>query len=170
MAANSTTALPLDNPFWHYALRLYSYPGVEACCLALQGKGQSINRLLFCLWSGFEGRELPPRSPEADQWQLQISHPLRALRYQVREQKQHQSALDSCYAALRKAELACEQVEIAHLYVQSLDAATAEAGLELCKHNLRVWLEQQQQMQLWQEPKLLELLRLAALESSEHKF
>jgi len=160
MAKNSTTALQLDNPFWRFALQLWSQPGVESCCLALQTRGLSINRLLYCLWLGQTGRQLPETSHDADSWQQQISHPLRALRFQVRDLKATDPALDCAYQALRKAELACEQVEIARLYQYSQSAPTDTAGAELCHRNLQHWLAQQQQPELLQHIHLQQLLRL----------
>lgn len=160
MAKNSTTALQLDNPFWRFALQLWSQPGVESCCLALQTRGLSINRLLYCLWLGQTGRQLPETCHTAEDWQQQISHPLRALRFQVRELKSTDPALDTAYQALRKAELACEQVEIAQLYQCSQLARPATAGPALSARNLQHWLAQQQQPELWQHIHLQQLLRL----------
>ncbi len=162
MAKNTTTALELDNPFWRFALQIWPQPGIEPCCLALQAQGLSINRLLFCLWLGQTGRQLPHDYHTADLWQQQISHPLRALRFQARVLKQAEPELGSAYQALRKAELACEQVEIAQLYRCSLTATTASAGPALSTHNIQHWLAQQQRPELWQDVNLQQLLRLTA--------
>ena len=104
----------LETPLWHYALGLYSRPGVEAAALALQQAGLSINRLLFACWLASEGRELKSDylQGEALQWQRELTHPLRALRYRVRGQKAAAPELEACYRKLREAELAAEQVVV----------------------------------------------------------
>jgi len=112
--------MQLQNALWDYALDLYAAEGVTDACLALQGEGASINRLLFCCWLGQEGRELlPGTASDALEWQQQITHPLRALRYQVRAMQQQASGYQGCYKAMRQAELACEQVELALLFASA---------------------------------------------------
>ncbi|GGO87889.1 hypothetical protein GCM10011348_42110 [Marinobacterium nitratireducens] len=109
----------LDNPLWHYALELYAHPGVEQACLGLQQSGLGTNRLLFCCWLASEGRLLRPSeldASEAGRWQRELTTPLRALRYRVRESKAGEPQLDAVYRALRQAELAAEQVELARLF------------------------------------------------------
>ncbi|MFC6670836.1 TIGR02444 family protein [Marinobacterium aestuariivivens] len=112
--------MSLENPLWDYALELYRQPGVEQACLGLQQKGGlSINRLLFCCWLAGEGRRLRADELEASdaaRWQRELTAPLRALRYQVREQKRREDGLEVVYRALRQAELAAEQVELARLF------------------------------------------------------
>ncbi|MBY4675514.1 TIGR02444 family protein [Marinobacterium arenosum] len=142
MAANSTTALALDNPFWRFALNTYRQPGVEAICLELQCQGLSINRLLYCLWLAGQGRGLPAETDLADRWQQQISHPLRALRYQVRGMKADQPELADCYRKMREAELACEQVEIARLYQQAEQGAPLDSPSHALRQNLNRYLQQ----------------------------
>lgn len=117
MTTNSTTALELENPLWHFALKVYQQPNVEAICLELQDHSLSINRLIFSLWLATESYAFIA-TPEADHWQQQMSLPLRKLRYQLRQLKQNQPGLESCYKKMRSAELALEQVEIAYLYVE----------------------------------------------------
>lgn len=142
MAQNSTTALELDNPFWQFALQTYALPKVEDYCLQLQQRGLSVNRVLYCIWLGKTGKQLSDQLEQADHWQLQISHPLRALRYQVRALKQQHGELSACYQAMRKAELAAEQIEIAWLYQASQTAPLATANDALCCNNLTQYLNQ----------------------------
>ncbi len=136
----------LENDLWDYALALYRQPGVEPACLELQqGWPLGINRLLFCCWLAAEGRSLQPqslRAGTATQWQHNITAPLRALRYQVREQVKHEPELAPCYQALRQAELACEQVELARLFSLGRGWRVAtDTGLEdLTLHNLCEYL------------------------------
>jgi uncharacterized protein (TIGR02444 family) len=136
----------LDNALWHYALQLYGQPAVEAACLTLQREWSlSVNRLLFCCWLAAEGRPLqlePLGRSQAAQWQHSTTEPLRALRYQVRQQRLETPELESCYQALRRAELAAEQVELGWLYALSLEwPATATAGCpQLLLQNLGQYL------------------------------
>ena len=55
---------PRANPFWRFSLRTYRAPGVQEACLALQDRcGADVNLLLFCGWTGRDGRALDPASP-----------------------------------------------------------------------------------------------------------
>lgn len=131
--------MSLDNPLWHYALELYGRPGVESAVLTLQRCGCSVNRLLYACWLAREGRRLEPDmlAGEALEWQQTLTHPLRALRYQVRGRKEQQPLLETCYRRLREAELAAEQVELMLLWQQGQHAPSATAGRELAWHNLK---------------------------------
>lgn len=140
MAKNSTTALELDNPFWHFALKLYQQDGVEAACLALQQQGCSINRLLFCLWLTKESKQWL-NCPVAEQWQQQMTVPLRAIRFQLRQLKTEQAELTPCYQQLRKSELAMEQVEIAYLYRAGVNAPKVSSDKQLICANLDSYLK-----------------------------
>ncbi len=117
--------MKLHNDLWDYALQLYAKPGVESACLQLQQQWSlGVNRLLFCCWLATEGRALQAQqlvSCEASQWQQSTTEPLRLLRYQVRAQRQHEPGLERCYQALRQAELAAEQVELAWLFTLGRD-------------------------------------------------
>lgn len=119
--------MSLENPLWRYALDLYSRPGVEAAALELQTLGCSINRLILACFLAQQGKQLTPEllQGEAQAWQRELTHPLRTLRYRVREQKAERAELDVCYRKLREAELACEQVEIMLLWqrVEKIDQA-----------------------------------------------
>lgn len=113
--------MQMKNDLWDFALNFYQQPGVEASCLLLQEQfGLSINRIIYAAWCGCSGSELliDDALEKANRWQQGITHPLRAIRYKVRVEKSEDAALDACYQALRKAELACEQVELALLYQQ----------------------------------------------------
>lgn len=134
--------MKLENALWHYALRLYSQDGVEQACLTLQAAGLSINRLLLCCWLGQEaGRKLALDQLEAaTTWQTDITHPMRALRYAVRPQKQQDDSYQAVYAAMRKAELACEQVELALMCDAAETMEQAETGVDLLLENLACYL------------------------------
>lgn len=131
----------LDNPLWRYALELYACPGVQAAALSLQAAGASINRLLLACYLGTQGRELASEllCGAAAEWQQEITQPLRALRYRVRENRLGRGELDACYRRLREAELAAEQVELMLLWEQleALSLSLATAGRALVRNNLQ---------------------------------
>ncbi len=132
--------MALDNPLWRFALDLYARPGVESAALELQTFGCSINRLILACFLAQRGERLTSEllTGDALEWQQQLSHPLRALRYKVRSLKAEAPDLDHCYRKLREAELACEQVEIMLLW-QTLEKCSlppAAAGVELLRANV----------------------------------
>lgn len=114
---------------------------MESAALALQAEGLSVNRLLFACWLASIGRELQPADlgGEAQDWQQSLTHPLRALRYQVRTRKQQRPELEACYAKLRAAELAAEQVELWLLWqgLSEVHPVPAATGAELARINLQ---------------------------------
>ncbi|WP_286240495.1 TIGR02444 family protein [Neptuniibacter halophilus] len=139
--------MQLNNALWQYALNFYQQPSVEPACLNLQNRyGLSINRLIFACWAGSRGIRLEPEqfAGEAQDWQETISHPLRALRYKMREMKAEKAGLETCYDKLRQAELACEQVELALLFEQVAEQPVLSADMTLVAANLRVYLQQRQ--------------------------
>jgi uncharacterized protein (TIGR02444 family) len=117
--------MQLQNPLWAFALKVYSHSEVEQCCLTLQNDyGMSINRLLFAGWLATQHKSINSFALEhsaAGQWQNDITHPLRALRYQVRGYHSHEPALASIYKAMRQAELEAEKIELAYLYAIAND-------------------------------------------------
>ena len=136
--------MELKNDLWDFALNFYQQPGVEVSCLRLQDDyGLSINRLIYACWCASCGIRVQTAwfSGEAGQWQQSITHPLREVRYRVRQPKQTQTELDRCYQALRKAELACEQVELALLFEQTPTAAEETRSVQLVLDNLVAYLE-----------------------------
>ena len=155
--------MKLRNALWDYAVQLYGQSGVEQACLALQQDcSLNVNHLLFCCWLATEGRSLQPRSLKASsawQWQQSIVAPLRALRYQVRAPAQQEPELAACYQALREAELACEQVDLARLFALGRDwpASAAVRCDELMLHNLCLYLRL---AQVDSEPRLLAALQV----------
>jgi uncharacterized protein (TIGR02444 family) len=81
------------NPFWHFSLRAWRVPGVQAACLALQEhRGADVNLLLFCGWTGREGRELDRRDLRqaigcVGNWQNEVIAPLRLARRGLKHQR-----------------------------------------------------------------------------------
>jgi uncharacterized protein (TIGR02444 family) len=74
------------NSFWRFSLRTYRAAGVQEACLWLQDHcGADVNLLLFCGWTGREGRQL--HRPElrcamacVGSWQSEVIAPLRLAR------------------------------------------------------------------------------------------
>ncbi len=129
--------MKLENDLWSFALQLYAAEGVESACLELQQAGMSINRIIYAIWLGLEGRELDiTATAAADRWQSEVTHPLRALRYRVRVEKQQSADYAECYGAMRKAELACEQQELALLHAAHTAMPLASPGAALVVENL----------------------------------
>lgn len=134
--------MQLQNPLWAFALKVYSYSEVEQCCLRLQNQfGMSINRLLFAAWLATQHKLLDSaalQQSSAQQWQQNMTHPLRALRYQARLLRSDDSTLDTFYEAMRKAELEAERVELAHL-CELAESWPAETGtiVELMEENVK---------------------------------
>ena len=137
--------MQLKNDLWDFTLNFYQQPNVESSCLALQNQyGLSINRLIYACWCACRGlrQQVEEVDGPADQWQAEITHPLRQLRYKVRNKKTEHDMLDSCYQALRKAELACEQVELALLYQQSSRLESTDITEALLAENLDAYLHE----------------------------
>ena len=126
--------MQLQNPLWAFAIKVYSYSEVEACCLALQNEyGMSVNRLLYAAWLATQQKLLDSSilmQSSAQQWQLGMTHPLRALRYRLREMRAGEPALDTFYTAMRKAELEAERVELAYLYVLAQSSPEVSTSVE----------------------------------------
>jgi len=131
--------MSLENPLWQYATTLYSQPGVEQCCLQLQDQGAIIDRLLFACWLGHRGIRLTPQRLRelSDDWHSEVVRPLRAVRYRVRSRMSRMPEAESCYRALRQAELAAEQLELMQLWQLSRDwTPEVTADQALLRHNM----------------------------------
>jgi uncharacterized protein (TIGR02444 family) len=80
------------NSFWRFSLRTYRAPGVQEACLALQERcGADINLLLFCGWTGQQGRVLESDSlrlamAQVGSWQSDVIAPLRLVRRGLKHQ------------------------------------------------------------------------------------
>jgi uncharacterized protein (TIGR02444 family) len=82
-----------DNAFWRSSLRIWRVPGVQEACLTLQEHcGADVNLLLFCGWTGREGRELDRNDLRqaircVGNWQNEIIAPLRLARRGLKHQR-----------------------------------------------------------------------------------
>ena len=104
----------MSEDVWSYALKLYSRPGVEAACLALQEGGADVCLLLAATWLGtrgvaFHDERLAALEGVAEPWRRTVIEPLRALRQQWREQAQQDSELRTMRERLQQLELDAER-------------------------------------------------------------
>lgn len=111
---NSTPALrEPDNPLWRYALAAWKIPDVERNCLALQGRGWSVTRILTAAWLARQGHGFGDEATTVQQWREQFTATLRGLRQQISKQ---QPALNQLRDRLASAELEAERIELALVY------------------------------------------------------
>jgi uncharacterized protein (TIGR02444 family) len=79
-----------DGTFWSFTLGLYGKPGVAPALIGLQDRlGLDVNMLLYCCWSGADGRSLSREDLKAveavtEPWQSEVVRPLRALRRRLK--------------------------------------------------------------------------------------
>ncbi|BES69600.1 hypothetical protein RE428_06180 [Marinobacter nanhaiticus D15-8W] len=105
--------LELDNPLWQFALGLWSAPAVAEACLALQGLGWSVSRILTALWLTrlsieWQGDE----AAEVTEWRSHCTETLRGLRQQLAKG----TPADRLREQIKQAELQAERVELAWIY------------------------------------------------------
>ena len=87
-----------SNPFWRYSLRIWRIPGVQEACLALQERcGADVNLLLFCGWTGQQGRQLDRKTlrsaiSRVGAWQSDVIAPLRLARQGLKRQREGAAA------------------------------------------------------------------------------
>lgn len=108
---------PRNDGLWEFACALYAKPGVAQACLALQDEhGADVPLLLAAIWHGAAGRGVLSAvrarrwKATARAWRTQIVGPLRQAR---RALKPHEAA--DLYAAVKRAELAAEKLQLAAL-------------------------------------------------------
>ena len=143
--------MQLDNPLWRYALKVYSTPSVEQACLDAQQKGLHVNTLLFCCWLASRGEHYGPQyfSNILTLWRDPVLHPLRQVRYHVRELLQQHPQLKFCYQHLKQSELAAEQVDMAllwqlhqlHTLSVPVDSSLAVSSKALAQSNIASYLK-----------------------------
>jgi uncharacterized protein (TIGR02444 family) len=79
-----------DSTFWSFTLGLYGKPGVAPALIGLQDRlGLDVNMLLYCCWTGSDGRllsrdDLKAVEAVAEPWQSEVVRPLRALRRRLK--------------------------------------------------------------------------------------
>lgn len=146
-----SAALPRDNAFWQFSLKVYAAPGVAVECLALQDAlGIDVNLLLFFAWLGAAHRtaltqaEVGRAQGLVQPWHDQAVRPLRAVRRQLKE-----FTSPDCEAfrtRVKGLELEAEQMEQAMLFIHALEAwpaiGTADPR-EAVAANINIYLQSQ---------------------------
>lgn len=106
-----------------------------------------MNLLLLACWLGSRGVSLTPErcGMLSANWRVDVTEPLRLIRYQVRDRGLLQPEVEACYRLLKQAELAAEQVELMQLWQTTRDwpVAPASAGVALIRANLEQYWRQQ---------------------------
>ncbi len=104
-----------NDALWDFACALYARPGVANACLSLQDEyGADVPLLLAALWHGATGRGVLSAARAkrwkrtARTWRTGIVGKLREAR---RALKTHEAAAD-LYAAVKRAELAAEKLQL----------------------------------------------------------
>lgn len=107
--------------FWRFSLRTYRAPGVQEACLTLQERcGAEVNLLLFCGWTGQQGRTLDSDSlrlaiAQVGTWQSEVIAPPRLARRGLKQQQLAGGPSAALAAPFRKRlaaiELGLERVE-----------------------------------------------------------
>jgi uncharacterized protein (TIGR02444 family) len=121
-----------DSAFWRFSLKVYSAPGVEAECLALQATHDiDVNLLLFCAWAGAERRwrlapaEFDRMRQAVREWQERIVKPLRSVRRAIKTLGLQNPAIHDLRGRIAADEIEAERIEQALLFALALK----EAGL-----------------------------------------
>ncbi|MBZ0332355.1 TIGR02444 family protein [Halomonas sp. ANAO-440] len=151
------------DPLWDFALALYTRPGVETACLALQDEaGVDVCELLWHCWLHHHGLALeaePDELAAIRRWQREVTSVLRALRRQLKGEAEKSPGVAEVRQQVQRAELAAEQETLARLQ------ALAERGEGLvcqptCRSKLAFSLASR-----WQLQKKAQLLALQTIES-----
>ncbi|HXE47814.1 MAG TPA: TIGR02444 family protein [Ramlibacter sp.] len=141
-----------SNPFWRYSLRIWRIPGVEEACLALQERcGADVNLLLFCGWTGQQGRRLDRRALKSaisrvGAWQSDVIAPLRLARQGLKRQREGAAAAlpaQGLRKRLAALELDLERVEqalLADLRAQWAAVPLAESPRQAIAASLACYL------------------------------
>jgi len=118
------TALDLDNPFWHFSLKVYQAPGVSEECLRAQDElSIDVNVLLYAAWLGaVQGIALDTGAVASiekalGQWSAAVVKPLRAVRRGLKERPDiAEPSIKTTRSRVAEIELFAEQVEQAMLH------------------------------------------------------
>jgi uncharacterized protein (TIGR02444 family) len=134
--------LEIDNPFWHFSLRVYGAPGVSEECVELQDKlGTDVNVMLYAVWLGavrgitLKEGDLAQIEDAVAIWSTNVVQPLRRVR---RAMKAMPEIADPQLQTLRKrvadTELFSEQIEQALLFQLTESFRHAEDAAETAAH------------------------------------
>ena len=103
-----------------FALACYAQPGVESACLELQAAGADVCLLLAGAW--LERRaiactveRMAQLRKVADEWQAEVTTPLRSLRQAWRESAKSDGALRALRERVKQLELDAEYIQLDRL-------------------------------------------------------
>lgn len=103
-----------EHPAWDFITRLYARPDVAPACLTLQERhGMDVTLMLFCLWRGAVGGNLPDPAmaalaAAAEEWRVATVLPIRAARRWLKQK----GGAAGLYKTVLSAELDCEHGEL----------------------------------------------------------
>ena len=146
MSGGFDRALMTATRFWDYALALYSQPGIEQACLAIQDEHDGdVNTTLLCCWAGSLGFKLKRddldrlESAIAD-WQTTVLKPLRKLRYATKGFGNRGLDNMSLYKKLKAVELDAEKISQQLLVRALADCKMGHTDGDGTRHNLEIYL------------------------------
>ncbi|MGF2688579.1 DUF2390 domain-containing protein [Marinobacter sp. DUT-3] len=127
-----------DNPLWRFALAFWKYPGIESTCLALQGKGWSVTRILGACWLTISGQKyIGKESDTVTEWRAHVTGALRSARQFI---PRSNPETDSLRASIAKNELEAERIELALSYQSLANSQQESVGMyeseQLARTNL----------------------------------
>lgn len=106
-------ALELDSPLWRFAVTLWQDDSISEHCLALQGKGWNVIRLLCAGWQASLGLAFREEPADVIEWRVRMTARLRATRQALPKDL---AAAASLRQTLAQAELEAERIELALAY------------------------------------------------------
>ncbi len=108
---NLPAQLQTDNPLWQFALAFWQRPGVQENCLALQGQGWSVTRILCGAWLALNGHTYTgEEDATVTEWRTGVTGALRSVRQLLPKASAQCSTLRKGVAGL---ELESERIELA---------------------------------------------------------
>ncbi len=135
LSAERIEALPLENSFWKYSLKLWQNKTLQDTLLQLQDAQEfRINLLLFAMWAGMENIDIKPHLQTIDacarNWYEEVVAPLRQVRKSL--------AKHALRAKIQESELQAEQIEQALLFElsQKFPANEEDTSLNILIRNL----------------------------------
>lgn len=110
----------MNDDLRRFAVACYAQPGVESACLELQAAGADVCLLLAGVW--LERRAIACTEERmaqlrivADDWQAEVTTPLRSLRQAWREQAKSDGALCALRERVKQLELEAEYIQLDRL-------------------------------------------------------
>ncbi len=127
-----------DNPLWRFALAIWQHSAAQETCLALQGEGWSVTRILCAGWLALNGRAYTGiEEATVTEWRNRVTGSLRSIRRSVPKE---QTAYFLLRTNLANLELEAERIELALVWRNSKapnpEPSNMYASDELIQSNL----------------------------------